>query len=60
MMPTRRRLLQISALTPFMRFTPAWSADAVFKHALTLFDDIKYKADFKNFDYVNAAAPKGG
>ena len=33
---------------------PAW------RHALSLFGDIKYPADFKRFDYVNADAPKGG
>lgn len=30
------------------------------KHALSLFGDIKYPADFKRFDYVNPEAPKGG
>jgi len=30
------------------------------KHALSLFGDIKYPAGFKQFDYVNADAPKGG
>src|SRR5436190_15858642 len=33
---------------------PAW------KHGLSLFGDLKYTADFKQFDYVNANAPKGG
>ena len=30
------------------------------RHALSLFGDIKYPAGFKHFDYVNPAAPKGG
>ena len=31
------------------------------RHALSLFgDDVKYPADFKNFDYVNPHAPKAG
>ena len=30
------------------------------RHALSLFGDIKYPADFKHFDYVNPDAPKGG
>jgi microcin C transport system substrate-binding protein len=30
------------------------------RHALSLFGDIKYPADFKQFDYVNPDAPKGG
>ncbi len=59
-MLTRRRLLQLSALSPLVRIYPALAADLNFTHAVSLFDDIKYPADFKNFDYVNAAAPKGG
>jgi microcin C transport system substrate-binding protein len=33
---------------------PAW------RHAISLFGDIKYPADFKRFDYVNPDAPRGG
>jgi microcin C transport system substrate-binding protein len=33
---------------------PAW------RHALSLFGEVKYPADFKRFDYVNPDAPKGG
>jgi microcin C transport system substrate-binding protein len=33
---------------------PAW------RHGLSLSGDLKYPADFKRFDYVNPAAPKGG
>lgn len=33
---------------------PAW------RHALSTFGDVKYPADYKRFDYVNPAAPKGG
>lgn len=29
-------------------------------HGLSVFGDLKYPADFKHFDYVSAAAPKGG
>ena len=29
-------------------------------HGLSVFGDLKYPADFQHFDYVNAAAPKGG
>lgn len=37
------------------------SAGGVTKsHALSLFGDIKYPADFQHFDYVNPDAPKGG
>jgi microcin C transport system substrate-binding protein len=30
------------------------------RHALSLFSEIKYPPGFKHFDYVNAHAPKGG
>jgi len=30
------------------------------KHALSLFGDVKYPAGFKHFDYVNPNAPQGG
>ena len=29
-------------------------------HAISIFGDVKYPADFKHFDYVNPNAPKGG
>lgn len=29
-------------------------------HGLSIFGELKYPADFKNFDYVNPDAPKGG
>jgi microcin C transport system substrate-binding protein len=36
------------------------AGDLPWRHALSLFGDIKYPADFKRFDYVNPDAPKGG
>ena len=30
------------------------------RHGISAFGDLKYPADFKHFDYVNADAPKGG
>ena len=30
------------------------------RHGLSLFGDLKYPADFKQFDYVNPKAPKAG
>lgn len=29
-------------------------------HAISIFGDVKYPANFKHFDYVNPSAPKGG
>jgi microcin C transport system substrate-binding protein len=32
----------------------------VWQHGLSLFGDLKYRAGFPHFDYVNPSAPKGG
>ncbi len=51
-------MLKAAGLNPIesahAQSAPAW------RHALSLFGDIKYPADFKLFDYVNPDAPKGG
>jgi microcin C transport system substrate-binding protein len=39
---------------------PAANSEPGWRHALSLFGDVKYPADFKRFDYVNPNAPKGG
>src|SRR5450755_2365407 len=67
---TRRHLLQggaFAALAPGLGAAVALpaqaqtaAADPAWRHALSLFGDIKYPADFKHFDYVNPDAPKGG
>jgi microcin C transport system substrate-binding protein len=70
---TRRHLLQSGAFAaiapalgdaaglPAIGSAQAQSAsEPVWRHALSLFGDIKYPADFKRFDYVNPDAPKGG
>jgi microcin C transport system substrate-binding protein len=71
---TRRHLLQsgaLAAVAPALgtaAILPALGADeaqtatgeVVWRHALSLFGDIKYPAGFKRFDYVNPDAPKGG
>ncbi len=44
---------------PLLR--PAAAAEAGQEaHGISVFGDLKYPADFHHFDYVNAAAPKGG
>jgi microcin C transport system substrate-binding protein len=40
--------------------TAQTASGATTSHGLSVFGDLKYPADFKQFDYVNAAAPKGG
>jgi microcin C transport system substrate-binding protein len=59
-MISRRRILQLSAALPLLRVKMALAEGATAAHAVSLFDDIKYPAGFKAFDYVNPAAPKGG
>ncbi len=49
------RRLPLSAWT-----TPAQAQQYDWRHGLSLFGDLKYSSDFKQFDYVNANAPKGG
>ena len=71
---TRRHLLQsgafaavapaLGAATGLPGVSPARAQTAtgepVWRHALSLFGDIRYPAGFKRFDYVNPDAPKGG
>jgi microcin C transport system substrate-binding protein len=67
---TRRSVLRTTAATlaasvlgglgagSFMRNAAAQTKN--WKHGLSLFGDLKYPAGFKNFEYVNPAAPQGG
>ena len=71
---TRRHLLQsgaFAALAPTVGIATgvstigqahaqAAAGELAWRHALSLFGDVKYPADFKRFDYVNPVAPKGG
>jgi microcin C transport system substrate-binding protein len=71
---TRRHLLQggalaavapaLGAATGLPPISPAHAqistGEPAWRHALSLFGDIKYPADFKRFDYVDPDAPKGG
>jgi microcin C transport system substrate-binding protein len=59
---TRRHFLGSTLILPFLtQSTLSTSAqDRSFRHGLTLFESLKYPADFKHYDYVNPAAPKGG
>src|SRR4030095_11975058 len=71
---TRRHLLQggaFAAMAPALGLNPAiplvTTAHAqaaaeglVWRHALSVFGDVKYPADFKHYEYANPNAPKGG
>ena len=61
---SRRHFLGLGAgALAALRLSPAQAADeagGAEVHGISAFGDLKYPADFKNFDYVNPAAPKGG
>src|ERR1700722_14692190 len=71
-MPVNRRFLLKSALLAIAARAlplPYWATAAYaetpapaknWRHGTSLFNDLKYPAGFKQFDYVNAKAPKGG
>jgi len=40
--------------------TPARAEEKTWRHGISLFGELKYPAGFKQFDYVNASAPKAG
>jgi microcin C transport system substrate-binding protein len=69
----RRSLLKSTLLVTSSMFAlaqrrfagPAWADPAQaeeknWRHGISLFGDLKYQPGFKQFDYVNANAPKGG
>ncbi len=51
-----RPLYRFAVILAFLLATPALAAT----HGLSLYGEPKYKADFKNLDYANPDAPKGG
>jgi microcin C transport system substrate-binding protein len=60
---TRRHLVAAGASTLLVAAMPRAFASGEAEtesHGLSVFGDLKYPADFKNFDYVNINAPKGG
>jgi microcin C transport system substrate-binding protein len=63
---SRRNLLGLSMGTLSARWLPSAHAaegdnnEVPEVHGISVFGDLKYPADFQQFDYVNPAAPKGG
>ena len=62
---TRRRLLVLSAGVAVGAHVDSWMPSALARegtesHGISAFGDLKYRADFRHFDYVDPAAPKGG
>jgi microcin C transport system substrate-binding protein len=61
---TRRHFLKGSAgALAALRLSPARASDEAAGaevHGISAFGDLRYPADFRNFAYVNLAAPKGG
>ena len=65
---TRRALMQSGAAAlalggvarPRSVLSQEAAQEHAWKHGLSLFGDLKYPEGFKNFDYVNVSAPKGG
>ncbi len=54
-------LVALLALIYTLSVLPVFAQDTIIKsHGISTFGELKYGADFKNFDYVNPDAPKGG
>src|SRR2546421_5645150 len=52
-------VLGVAALTSTLA-PRAWGAETPERHGLSIFGDLKYPADFRQLDYVNPKAAKGG
>jgi microcin C transport system substrate-binding protein len=62
MTPALGSVAGLPAITPAnaQSASEAATSEPAWRHALSLFGQVKYPADFKRFDYVNPDAPKGG
>jgi microcin C transport system substrate-binding protein len=68
--PTRRTVLKSAGYTLLapafgvvghpVSIVPARAEEPTWRHGMSLFGDLRYQPGFKNFEYVNPAAPKGG
>jgi microcin C transport system substrate-binding protein len=68
--PTRRTLIRaaglavaapaVATLSAALPAVPARAGERQWWHGLSLFEELKYPEGFKQFEYVNPDAPKGG
>ena len=59
---SRRTILKLAGLTPLAKISGlsiAQAQDRQFRHALTLFDDIKYRAGFQEFRLCEPGGAEG-
>jgi len=60
---TRRAAIGLGAafalVNPF-KSEPGAAKDEIERHGISAFGDLKYPRDFRQFDYVDPQAPKGG
>jgi len=54
------RPLTVAVFTALLSIAPVSGFSAETSHGLAMHGDLKYPAGFKNFEYTNPAAPKGG
>ena len=54
------RLLTVAVFTAVLSIAPVSGFSDETSHGLAMHGDLKYPAGFKNFEYTNPAAPKGG
>jgi microcin C transport system substrate-binding protein len=52
--------IAVLALSPLVASDLAAAVGSGPQHAIAMYGDVKYPADFTHFDYVNPDAPKGG
>lgn len=55
-----RLFLMIFATFAFTTITASAEEKIIKSHGISTFGELKYRPDFKHFDYVNPNAPKGG
>jgi microcin C transport system substrate-binding protein len=68
--PTRRTVVKsagfalvapaFGALSETLSSGRAHAEEPAWRHGMSLFGQLRYQPGFKNFDYINPAAPKGG